>query len=217
MCGTLPPTRGRRVVQRALASDMSAPAGFYALPLPIAQLSLDAVLRCGQSFRWFAHPLFTSADTPSFSEPKHEYRFALQDRVVCLRQSHTHLFYRSIYPDHVKDASQDSGDTSTLAWIHDYFQLDVDLVKLYSEWSSRDDVFRRTVNARFTGIRILRQDPWENVASWVLTINAHPGFSYSSQVHLFVEQPHLSYHEDGPVSLHRVFSASGYLYTTPCV
>lgn len=162
---------------RALPSaDMSAPAGFYALPLPIAQLSLDAVLRCGQSFRWFAYPLFSPAHTPSpsSSEPKHEYRFALKDRVVCLRQSHTHLFYRSIYPGHVKDASQDVGDTSTLAWIRDYFQLDVDLVKLYSEWSSRDDVFRRTVNARFTGIRILRQDPWENVASWVLTINTHP-------------------------------------------
>ena len=144
---------------------MTAPAGFYALTLPIAQLSLDAVLRCGQSFRWFAYPLFSAADTPSFSEPKHEYRFALHDRVVCLRQSHTHLFYRSIYPDHAKDASQDPGDTSTLTWIHEYFQLDVDLVKLYSEWSNRDDVFRRTVNERFAGIRILRQDPWENVAS----------------------------------------------------
>ena len=143
---------------------MSAPAGFYALPLPIAQLSLDAVLRCGQSFRWFAYPLF-STDTPSSDEPTHEYRFALQDRVVCLRQSHTHLFYRSIYPDHAKDALLDLGGTSTLTWIRDYFQLDVDLVKLYSEWSSRDDVFRRTINDRFTGIRILRQDPWENVAS----------------------------------------------------
>jgi hypothetical protein len=162
---------------RALPSDMPAPAGFYALPLPIAQLSLDAVLRCGQSFRWFAYPLFSPANTPSFGEPTHEYRLALQDRVVCLRQSHTHLFYRSIYPDHAKDASQDLDETSTLTWIHDYFQLDVDLVKLYSEWSSRDDVFRRTVNTRFTGIRILRQDPWENVASWVLIINTHPCLS----------------------------------------
>ena len=158
----------------ALPFDMSAPAGFYALPLPIAQLSLDAVLRCGQSFRWFAYPLFSPADTPRFGEPTREYRFALQDRVVCLRQSHIHLFYRSIHPDHAKDASHDLDETSTLTWIHDYFQLDVDLVKLYSEWSSRDGVFRRTVNTRFIGIRILRQDPWENVASWVLTINTHP-------------------------------------------
>jgi hypothetical protein len=164
---------GGTMQRLALPSNMSAPAGFYALPLPIAQLSLDAVLRCGQSFRWFAYPLFSAADTPSLTEPSHEYRFALHDRVVCLRQSHTHLFYRSIYPDHTKDASQDLDDTSTLTWIHEYFQLDVDLVKLYSEWSSRDGVFRRTVNARFTGIRILRQDPWENVASWVLTTSTH--------------------------------------------
>ena len=156
---------------RTLSSDMSAPAGFCALPLPIAQLSLDAVLRCGQSFRWFAYPLFSAADTPSSGEPTHEYRFALEDRVVCLRQSYTQLFYRSIYPDHAKDASLDLRKTSTLIWIRDYFQLDVDLVKLYSEWSSRDDVFRCTINDRFTGIRILRQDPWENVASWVLTTN----------------------------------------------
>lgn len=144
---------------------MSAPAGFYALPLPIAQLSLDAVLRCGQSFRWFAYPLFSPAHSPSLGEPSHEYRFALQDRVVCLRQSHTHLFYRSIHPDHAKDTSRDLGEISTLTWIRDYFQLDVDLVKLYSEWSNRDDVFRRSINERFAGIRILRQDPWENVAS----------------------------------------------------
>jgi N-glycosylase/DNA lyase len=150
---------------------MSAPAGFYALPLPIAQLSLDAVLRCGQSFRWFAYPLFSTADAVSSGEPTHEYRFALQDRVVCLRQSRTRLFYRAIHPDHVKDASPDLSETSTLTWIRDYFQLDVDLVKLYSEWSDRDDVFRRTIKDRFTGIRILRQDPWENVASWVLNIN----------------------------------------------
>ena len=153
-----------------LSSDMSAPVGFRVLPLPIAQLSLDAVLRCGQSFRWFAYPLFLPAETPRFGEPTHEYRFALQDRVVCLRQSHTHLFYRSIYPDHAKDASRDLSETSTLTWIRDYFQLDVDLVKLYSEWSGRDDVFRRTINERFAGIRILRQDPWENVASWVFTV-----------------------------------------------
>jgi N-glycosylase/DNA lyase len=144
---------------------MSAPAGFCALPLPIAQLSLDAVLRCGQSFRWFSYPLFSPAETLRPGEPTYEYRFALQDRVVCLRQSYTHLFYRSIYPEHEKDASRDLGETSTLTWIRDYFQLDVDLVKLYSEWSNRDDVFRRTINERFAGIRILRQDPWENVAS----------------------------------------------------
>lgn len=158
---------------------MPPPKGFKALPLPAAQLSLAAVLKCGQSFRWLAYPLKTSetsevsdpldnAKTNLNDAPTHEYRFVLRDRVVCLRQDSESLFYRSIFSKNASDTSQDSEDTkevSTLAWLKDYFQLEVDLVKLYSEWAERDVVFKETVKDRFSGIRMLRQDPWENVIS----------------------------------------------------
>jgi N-glycosylase/DNA lyase len=95
----------------------------------------------------------------------HEYRLCLRDRVVCLRQSSNSLFYRSYFPGHPLSLSeQEIKEAETLKWLSDYFQLDVDLVKLYDYWSSKDPVFKR-VKSRFTGIRVLRQDPWENLVS----------------------------------------------------
>lgn len=142
------------------------PCGFRALPIPLVQLSLAAVLKCGQSFRWSIYPLHASAPSdPHF--PTHEYRFCLRDRVICLRQSRDTLFYRTVLPESSRSPSETSqSEAETLAWINDYFQLDVDLVKLYDEWSERDAVFAR-LRERFEGIRMLRQDPWENLISCV--------------------------------------------------
>jgi N-glycosylase/DNA lyase len=141
---------------------MTVPLGFHALPIPLAQLSLAAVLKCGQSFRWSIYPL--RAASPS--DPSHEYRLCLQDRVVCLRQSPNTLFYRSVFPYSSASPEVDlARDNETLLWLKDYFQLDVDLVKLYNEWSEKDPVFAR-FRRRFEGIRMLRQDPWENLISY---------------------------------------------------
>lgn len=131
---------------------MSIPAGFRALPIPLAQLSLDTVLACGQSFRWFKHALPFATPTAA----THEYRFALSDRVVSLRQTPDTLLWRS-QPEH----------ESTIVWLRDYFQLDVDLESLYTTWAARDPVFDTLVKDRFKGLRMLRQDPWENLISCV--------------------------------------------------
>lgn len=151
----------------------TVPAGFRALPLSIAQLTLSAVLKCGQSFRWYIFPLFSAEDalaTESGTMPTHEYRFCLKDRVVCLRQSADTLFYQSVYPRQEKIASTSADearkDDETLAFIRDYFQLDTDLLNLYEEWSGSDPVFRN-LRERFAGIRMLRQDPWECLISCV--------------------------------------------------
>jgi len=99
------------------------------------------------------------------SDPSHEYRLCLQDRVVCLRQSPDRLFYRSVFPGSpVSPELETARDAETLSWLRDYFQLDVDLVGLYDEWSEKDPVFAK-LRERFEGIRMLRQDPWENLIS----------------------------------------------------
>ncbi|CAG8601670.1 2190_t:CDS:2 [Acaulospora colombiana] len=151
------------------------PKGFKTIPLPKAQLSLAAVLKCGQSFRWTTYPLAVKENSGGDTQdPTHEYRLALRDRVVCLRQDENTLFYRTILPVDASDASvatAESKDEETLVWLKDYFQLDVDLVKLYAEWADKDIVFRDTVKDRFSGIRILRQDPWENVISFICSSN----------------------------------------------
>lgn len=141
---------------------MATPTGFRALPLPVVQLSLAAVLKCGQSFRWSCYPLSSES-----SHTTHEYRLCLRDRIVCLRQSPDYLFYRSVFPgEQLSEVQQGARDEETLAWLKDYFQLDVDLVKLYDQWSERDQVFDK-LKSRFPGIRILRQDPWETLVSCV--------------------------------------------------
>jgi len=136
--------------------------GFKTIALPLAQLSLDAVLKCGQSFRWNAYDLPTEPNNETNATK--EYRLTLADRVVCLRQTPSSLFYRTFVPGQVSQAS-DAQEAETLVFIRDYFQLDVDLVSLYETWSLRDKVFHRTVRERFQGIRMLRQDPWENLVS----------------------------------------------------
>lgn len=143
----------------------SAVAGFRRLPLQNAQLSLDAVLRCGQSFRWLAFPLKPDATAGS---PTHEYRLCLRDRVVCLRQTQDTLYYRSIFAKNSGNAvEEDLQEKETLDWINDYFQLKIDLLELYEEWSKRDPVFFK-LRDRFSGIRMLRQDPFECLLSYVL-------------------------------------------------
>lgn len=153
--------------------SVTIPAGFRALSLSQSQLSLAAVLKCGQSFRWSAYPL-PSASTKDASShlvttdaPTHEYRLCLKDRVLCLRQSPEILFYKSVRPkSHMLEAETHEGgeDMENLAFIRDYFQLDVNLVNLYDFWSSCDPIFNG-LRERFFGIRMLRQDPWECLIS----------------------------------------------------
>lgn len=49
-----------------------------------------------------------------------------------------------------------SKNAETLAWLRDYLQLDIDLVKLYAEWAACDPVFAK-LQSRYGGIRMLRQ------------------------------------------------------------
>ena len=150
----------------------TTPAGFRALPLSLAQLSLAAVLKCGQSFRWSIFPLQPPEQRlPDSNVPSHEYRLCLRDRVVCLRQTVDTLFYRAVFPPTVPGDPK-TREAETLAWIRDYFQLDIDLIDLYRQWSIADPVFRR-VRDRFEGIRMLRQDPFENLISCVFCYSLH--------------------------------------------
>ncbi|EJD42201.1 DNA glycosylase [Auricularia subglabra TFB-10046 SS5] len=57
--------------------------------------------------------------------------------------------------------------------MRDYFQLDVDLSDLYATWAARDTVFDTLVKDRFKGLRMLRQDPWENLISFICSQNNH--------------------------------------------
>ncbi|QRW26930.1 N-glycosylase/DNA lyase [Rhizoctonia solani] len=133
---------------------------FKSIKLPLAQLNLKAVLKCGQSFRWTMVPLdptnqdlkHTRIDDEANPHelPTEEWRLTLNDRVVCLRQTENELFYRAYFPTNAAPDLSDDAQDSTLLWLRDYFQLDIDLEALYADWSKRDAVFQK-VAPRFLG------------------------------------------------------------------
>lgn len=53
--------------------------------------------------------------------------------------------------------------------LQDYFQLKVDLKKLYLEWSLDRNFAAKSVG--FEGIRVLRQDPFENILCFICSSN----------------------------------------------
>lgn len=57
--------------------------------------------------------------------------------------------------------------------LHKYFQLDVDLAKEYAGWEKAHDHFRAITNQKFQGIRVLDQDPVENLFSFICSQNNH--------------------------------------------
>ncbi|KAG8700899.1 8-oxoguanine glycosylase ogg1 [Ceratobasidium sp. 394] len=159
---------------------------FKSLNIRVAQLNLKAVLKCGQSFRWTVVPLNSTEDNPTVATetevpgspttaplaPTEEWRITLEDRVVCLRQTDDVLYYRAHFPNSPSLNCDPETEDTTRAWLWDYFQLDVDLEKLYNQWSESDHIFKK-VAPRFPGIRILRQDPWENLVSFICSQNNH--------------------------------------------
>lgn len=61
-------------------------------------------------------------------------------------------------------------DEKTEVLMNDYFQLDVPLGKMYALWSKADKNFA-SVSPQFPGVRMLNQDPVENVFSFICSSN----------------------------------------------
>ena len=53
--------------------------------------------------------------------------------------------------------------------LFDYFQLQIDLKQLYQGWSSDKNFALKSVG--FEGIRVLRQDPFENILCFICSSN----------------------------------------------
>jgi len=61
-------------------------------------------------------------------------------------------------------------DKDEETFLKDYFQFDIDVSKLYEEWSEKDKNFSK-LKTNFSGIRMLRQDPVENLFSFICSQN----------------------------------------------
>ncbi|KAL3451690.1 DNA glycosylase [Aspergillus insuetus] len=127
------------------------------LPISLSELCINTTLRCGQSFRWHKLP------------ENDEWRCVIYGRLLSLKQDPTHLYYRTYSAASATNGADHTEDT-TLAIIKHYFNLTSNLTTLYAQWSSSDPNFRKKAT-QFTGIRILRQDAWEALVSFICSSN----------------------------------------------
>lgn len=109
------------------------------------ELSLNRVLRCGQTFRW-------KQNAGVFS-------MAMKGRVFFLQQQEEQIHYATL-----------EGSEDDLVILEDYFNLSIELKTLYESWAVKDAKFIKHTES-LGGIRILRQDPWENLCSFICSSN----------------------------------------------
>ena len=132
------------------------------------ELRLDIVLKCGQSFRW---------TTPFKSRPD-EYVGVLGSKVWILKQQPDCILYKTLPKVNIKQESNEGSYQATILmqdekdeeYLRNYFQLDVDLESLYCIWGKVDPIFH-DISKRFIGVRMLRQDPVENIFSFICSSN----------------------------------------------
>lgn len=69
-----------------------------------------------------------------------------------------------------KIKAEDTEYTLYEEMMKDYFQWDVDLTTLYKQWSQSDPNFDK-IAGQYVGVRMLRQDPVENLFSFICSSN----------------------------------------------
>ncbi|XP_025017346.1 N-glycosylase/DNA lyase isoform X2 [Tetranychus urticae] len=134
------------------------------------ELNLSLTLVCGQCFRWKRRK---QDDNVWFG--------VILDKVFELNQKilktgskpESRIHWKLLNPSFAggsktKRRKLSSNDVTDL--LSDYFQLKVPLVDYYSKWSSIDDNFS-SKGSQLPGIRILRQDPVENLFSFICSSN----------------------------------------------
>src|SRR5438876_5920453 len=119
-----------------------------------AEFSLDHTLASGQAFRWKRR-----ADG---------WWLGVVDRAVVFIRQEGDLFSWQTYPEPGNEAL-----------ICDYFQLDVDMGEIVRRVSEADSAAGEAA-ARWSGLRLLRQDPEEAILSFVCsTANSVPRIAHS--------------------------------------
>jgi N-glycosylase/DNA lyase len=121
---------------------MDLPADLSQTRFVVCDYDLDATLSSGQTFRW--------------NQRDASWQAVLGNRWVRLQRVSDGI-HASTWP-----AAQDWD------WLTRYLQLNVDLDRVLATFPPRDPHLSAAVNA-CRGLRLLRQDPWECLASFILS------------------------------------------------
>lgn len=115
------------------------------LVLSVNCFNLKYTLECGQCFRW-----------KKIAE--NEYVGVVSDRVIKIRQDKNKLFVRSNNMENIESV------------VKNYFDLDVEYKTIEDSISTIDDNVKKAVK-NTTGIRILNQDYFETLISYIISAN----------------------------------------------
>lgn len=141
------------------------------LGLKKSEANLEILLKCGQTFRW-----------TKIEHDDNYWVIGMEGRGIVLRQVGDVLNFAEVRDTKAgggllakkeplsSKSRLDRPVRSTEAILKDYFNLDTDINELYTDWSSKDAHFRRK-GIQYMGIRVLRQDPWENLCSFICSSN----------------------------------------------
>lgn len=76
-----------------------------------------------------------------------------------LQQNDEHIAYKRVPPTNSDEES-----------LYKYLRMDEPLDSYYKEWSLYDPIFKKSAE-RFKGIRMLKQEPVENILSFICSSN----------------------------------------------
>lgn len=134
--------------------------------------SLEYTLRSGQFFSWIPENGWYIVKTGQ--------------RIFRLKQNNKSLYFSAIY-----------GEVST-EFLRDYFRLEDDMDKIFATWAN--DRLLNSVYSQYSGLRLIRQDPWECMLGFVLSIASNiPRIKQNlrtlSQLYgKTVESPHMKFY-----------------------
>lgn len=138
-----------------------------------SDLNLRACLRGGMSFRW------TIEEFPTLLDPEHigrhqQFTGVLNRKILILSQHEykQEILYEAHYNPDIVTTNSELIQNELI----DYFRLNTDLKELYKTWSNKDKNFKERVETYsdvLSGIRVLRQDPVENLFSFICSSNNH--------------------------------------------
>ncbi len=136
-----------------LERKVEGPAVSEGIRLPGKYFNLEKTFECGQAFRW------RRLDTALSDATEMTYEGIASNRYLRVRQTPGHV---------ILETSWEAFDSFWRA----YFDLDTDYAAIEQILLERDPSSAMACAAEFgRGIRILRQDPWEMVITFILSGN----------------------------------------------
>ncbi|CAF3672253.1 unnamed protein product [Rotaria sordida] len=130
------------------------------IPISFTELNLKQTLLGGQSFRWI-------------EQISNEFIGVLGSYIICLQHINENLhytFYTNISNKNLLNLSNENNrQNETSLILHNYFQLSIKLHDLFQIWCKSDERFQNHLIP--IGIRVLAQDPLENLISFICSSN----------------------------------------------